>query len=224
MQITQSAYCKKIDNRSWLALVQEYSRRINFQGIFLTGWQRYDHFAILCELFAVSLPSLAMCLRTLSGYNESPLSPPKQVVKLLNCEQPYGLMGPAFGTPKCHYPGGDILEAILRFQQLKQDFDAITDDSRVKGWITDYNIDHCFSSPQHVVSALLQIDHIKEEFEEIDEEIKTAMIDVYDNFTLSEWRETYVVPFQKQLFYYFSAKEKLLSRTSWPKRPLIGGN
>lgn len=217
--LTNTAYHVQ-NHRSWLALVEEYNKRINFQGIFLTGWQRYDHFAVLCELLPVAVPSLAMCLRTLFGYNESPLSPPREVVKLLNCEQPYGLMGPAFGTPKCHYPGGDVLEAILRFQQLKQDFETMLDSSRVKGWITDYNIDHSFSNPQHVVSALMQMDHIKEEFEEIDEEIKKSMSEVYDNFTVSEWRETYVVPLEKQIMHYFNAKEKLLSRTSWPKRPL----
>lgn len=212
------------NHRSWLDLVEEYSGRINFQGIFLTGWQRYDHFAVLCELLVVAVPSLATCLGVLSGYVESPLSPPRQVVKLLNCEQPYGLMGPAFGTPKCQYPGGDVLEAILRFQQLKQDFEAIAEDSRVKGWITDYNIDHSFSSPQYVSSALLQIDHIKREFDEVDEEIKKAMREVYDNYTVDEWRETYSIPFQKQILRYFDAKEKLLAKTSWPRRPLITEN
>lgn len=203
-------------------MFEEYKKRINFQGIFLTGWQRYDHFAVLCELFAVAIPSLAMCLRTFSGYDESPLIPPRQIVKLLDCEQPYGLMGPAFGSPKCNYPGGDVLEAILRFQQLKQDYEIIIGDSRVKGWISDYNIDNCFSNPQHVVTALAQIDMIKEELEQINEEIVRALAEIYDNYTVSEWKETYVKPFEKQILYYYHAKEKLLSKTVWPKRPLTG--
>lgn len=212
------------NHKSWLDLVEEYGTSVDFQGIFLTGWQRYDHFAVLCELFPVAIPTLAMCLITLHGYNISPLTPPQQLANLLGCEHPYGLMGTAFGTPKCRYPGADILEAVLHFEQLKNDFEAILRDPRVNGWLTEYNIEHNYSSHQHVIAVLMQLDHIKKEFHEIDEEIKEAMSEVYDNYTVSEWRETYVEPLEKQILHLSDAKEKLLAKRTWPRRPLIGKN
>lgn len=53
--------------KSWISLFANYEETVNFNGIILTGHQRYDHFAVLSELFPVAIPSLAMYLRLLSG-------------------------------------------------------------------------------------------------------------------------------------------------------------
>ncbi|NXO93572.1 HEXDC Hexosaminidase, partial [Certhia brachydactyla] len=55
----------------WLQVASRIPADI-LEGIALTGWQRYDHFSVLCELLPVAIPSLAVCLQTLKngGYSE----------------------------------------------------------------------------------------------------------------------------------------------------------
>jgi hypothetical protein len=58
--------------------------RDGFRGIAITGWQRYDHFAVLAELLPVGVPSLAVNLMatTHGFFNESLMA---ELYKRLEC-------------------------------------------------------------------------------------------------------------------------------------------
>lgn len=209
------------NHHSWMSVVAEYSNQINFQGIIITGWQRYDHFAVLCELLPVGLPILAMSLRIVLGYNDSPLSPPTEIANLLKCKQPYALIGPVFGSPKCTFPGGEIIENIIRFQQLKQEFESIIENSKVKGWMTDYNINHCSTNIYYVETLTTSLGRIKQDLIEVKNLLESALSEIYDEFTVEEWIETHVKPLEKQVNTLWDAKVRLMSKNSWDRRPFV---
>lgn len=64
------------NNLRWLDIMSQQARyfKNGLTGIALTGWQRYDHFAVLCELLPAAIPSLTLDLLTVShGYFSSSL-------------------------------------------------------------------------------------------------------------------------------------------------------
>ncbi|CAH1230518.1 unnamed protein product [Diabrotica balteata] len=207
------------NHRSWMSVVAEYSNQFNFKGIIITGWQRYDHFAVLCELLPVGIPTLAMSLRILLGFNDSPLSPPTEIAKLLKCEQPYALIGPVFGSPKCSFPGGEVLEHVIHFQQLRQEFESILEDSRMKGWMSDYNVAHCFTNINNVESVTTSLGRIRDDLNEIKSLLTSALSEVYDKYTVEEWIETYVKPLETHINLLWDAKKKLVAKSTWNRRP-----
>ena len=64
---------------------ESHGKPSNFRGLVLTGWSRYDHFAVLCELLPVALPSLILNLQAISLNTTSEVTKFKQAEKLLKC-------------------------------------------------------------------------------------------------------------------------------------------
>lgn len=119
---------------------------------------------------------------------------------------------------------GDILEVILRYQQLREDYEAIVEDSRYKGWISSYNVANCYSNSLHVRTVLAPVDGMRDELRQIGLDMTMAMTEVYDNYTIDEWHDTYIKYFEKQVNSLCEAKEKLLSKEYWPRRPLVNSD
>lgn len=55
------------NQQTWLETMYIASQRfkVNFTGVAITGWSRYDHMLSLCELLPSSIPSLAYNLQTI---------------------------------------------------------------------------------------------------------------------------------------------------------------
>lgn len=54
----------------------------------------------------------------------------------------------------------------------------------------------------------------------IEKDITTAMADIYDSATITEWIATFIKPVNTKLQKLWEAKEKILSKDDWPRRPL----
>lgn len=155
----------------------------------------------------------------LLGFKDPALGPPVEVAKILQCQQPYGLIGSAFGSPKCKFPGkicaifhrnhctegltgGDILENLLHFHQLQQDFAEVLEDFRVKGWLSEYQRWRGFSNPKHVKAISLPLEKLKNDLNVVRFRIAESLWAVYDQYTVDEWLQTYLKPFEKQVSKY----------------------
>ena len=152
------------NNLNWLTLMKNEEPRLKgkFRGIVLTGWQRYDHFAVLCELLPAAIPSLAVnLLATSHGYFNDSMKGP--LLKELSCPEPsrssfnryeekfFDLDFDRFLFQKlswCYFPGQKFYKVTQDLMSTEQSVASFLKTvEKDKGWLTDYNVRHNMSSP-----------------------------------------------------------------------------
>lgn len=212
------------NHEGWLEIIEKNSHRITFKGAMLTGWQRYDHFSVLCELLPSSIPSLALSLAVLQSPDTDffPTYVPSHIMDILSCESviPLAAPEPQFGWTKCGYHGSMIYAATLRLYTLSQEIVRMEQENTFKGWLKEYNLKYAFSSPSHVEHAVARLSEHRMEILYIEKDMRAAMEGIYDRYTIDEWIETFTEPLNKKITKLCEAKERILERDTWPRRPL----
>lgn len=228
------------NNLRWLEVMSAEGPKFKggIRGIAITGWQRYDHFAVLCELLPAAVPSLAInLLATSHGYFNQSLK--SKLHSSLGCSRPGSpsssssysrseaivnlnsdpYLWDKFG--RCFFPGSPFFKLTYRLHaaemEVKEFLESVT---KSKGWMTDYNIRRKFSSPLRVDELMGEHPRVYHTLTALARSARDALDDVFDSFTITEWVEQRIYPDIQKLEQLQQDSLALKSVRIWPKRPL----
>ncbi|VBB33747.1 unnamed protein product [Acanthocheilonema viteae] len=175
---------------SWLKQMNEHHSKFKqFRGIIVTGWQRFDHFAIICEVIPVGLLSAAVNMAVLKSGQ--------------------------YGSEGVHvFHAVQTLHSTINSVE-----EQVFNDYQVRGWIARFNEKHLYTQAWYLDQVLYKVKSFLREMEVCEQNIRTEMQTVFYNDTVAEFVYVYVKPTLKRLEELSQRIDKLSELRAFPRRP-----
>ncbi|XP_047464457.1 hexosaminidase D [Mugil cephalus] len=187
---------RHVDNHlQWLQVAASLSAGVNLKGIAITGWQRYDHLSVLCELMPVALPSLAACLQTLLHGQFSAEAHSKVTDMLGISSVEVEAMG-RMSAGDSLFPGRRLAELIVELDSLLNSGDVRFFDNSmyVRGWFSPYHLQRKSVNPLITMQIHSQATVYLAMLQQKAEAVREEMVQFYPDSTAQEWLEEHVHP------------------------------
>lgn len=185
-----------IDNHlAWLSVIQKEKLKFqNIRGFAVTGWQRYDHYAILCELLPQALPSLGICLNVI---NKGTFT--QEIHTSVSNDLKFKSLIPlnpfqCTDIPPCDFPGSEIYSDMLHFVHLEVAYEDYFHNEGKITWMNEYHVKRNFINPVHVEPLLAQGVRILGSLRQLQSRLKNSFSDIFYDHTIEEWLEVFINP------------------------------
>ncbi|KAL4659125.1 hypothetical protein GN956_G3463 [Arapaima gigas] len=198
----------------WLKVIESMPKypSISYQGIVLTGWQRYEHFSVLCELLPVAIPSLVVCLQALK-YDGNMNKAKGEADHILGCSVQLE-KGICEGSGA--FPGSELYHMIYHIHtNLQQETDNMM--NNFKGIFTRYHKKYNFGNPRNLGFYIVKLKKLQQNWETYLNNFRIQLEAIYFPDTVEEWMEENVNQHMDSLQSTVEDVERIIALNGRPK-------
>jgi len=211
-----------LNHLAWIKVMKRLSSQgvVQFEGVALTGWSRYDHFLQLCDILPEALPSLAFNLQTMQ-YGELD-DQRKDLISTtyLGCSGKVPWFGQymSYERLQCTFPGHEVYEAILPVKDIIKQ--AQPEIQFAKLYMQSLNLESNFLHKKRAKEVKQRLSITYENMINFKKTFEQACATMYYNDTAIEWLTVYFVEELDKVYYIMKKINDLQKTNEWKPRPL----
>jgi len=207
---------------SWMEIIMEknLAQIVNFKGIALTGWSRYDHFLTLCDLLPQAVPSIVFNLQTVKhgSLNQFQIN---TISDSLGCSYqiPWSLEEMRyFNHIQCNFTGNELYKVVISLEALLPNIKEHMEFAKkyMSPMNMQYNYIHKARADEvlpRIKSTYLSLNQLKNNFLNFGHKY-------YHEDTLNEWLLVYLVPYLDPIYEMILSIKNNESKDDWKPRAL----
>ena len=218
-----------LNHLSWIDVMKEKidNNVVGFKGIAFTGWSRYDHFLVLCDLLPQAIPSLVFNMQVMQI---GKLSEEKKndISKNLGCNgkipwwndwpHPISLSELHNLPTSCTFPGQEIYTIVITLDNVIQNTRSNLEFA--EKYLSDFQLNNNYihkKRSEEVKAKLISDYRMLNEFRK---HFIQASQKIYHNDTIAEWLDVYFMPHFEKIYFKLSKLEVANKEIDWKPRPL----
>ncbi|CAJ0939340.1 unnamed protein product, partial [Mesorhabditis belari] len=215
----------EMNNRAWIEIVKSNKQRFKrgFKGIIITGWQRYDHMAGLCEILPMGTPSMILQIETaLSAPNkEDQAGIRRRAGHKLNCTgDNYYVAGLEPINTQCNFTG---FGAYYAFQNGVRKAITYMESEMDKhhptiGWLNDYARKHDMTQNWYLRDITQFVQMQLGQLQQAERQLRNQLNPLFFENTVEEFVFETIGPHIDKLTKMVADAERLRKLRVWPKR------